>query len=353
MKSLFPNERSTASKSFWRAVTAQALGTLRREDPIKIAEKTWKRDEAVALITRATSAVANTTTVGWGAELAAISVGNVLHTLAPASAASRLQQKCVAVDFVNVNQVLIPKVTTLPTATWTAEGNPSAIVQPVYGSVLIGPPRKLLFGAACSVELQNYAIDVATEIIRRTLIEAAAVALDTALLDAVAADATRPAGLLNGVADLGATSGGSGQPLYALVTDLGKMASAMATAKINSENAVLIMNPAEAIRARALLVGPAFANYEIIGTLAVPAGSIVGIAPDAVAMYVAAPQIEISTDGLVHMESTTPLDITTAAVATSVKTAWQTGLLLLKVRLRCTWAPLASAAVQKVTSVTW
>jgi hypothetical protein len=53
------------------------------------------------------------------------------------------------------------------------------------------------------------------------------------------------------------------------------------------------------------------------------------------------------------MEDSTPLDVTTQAVSETVKAAWQSNLALLKVRLRCTWAPLATGAVQLVSSVSW
>lgn len=113
------------------------------------------------------------------------------------------------------------------------------------------------------------------------------------------------------------------------------------------------MNPRQAIVARGLLTGPRFATYSIVGTSAVASGTIVGIAPSAIAMYVDAPQIEVTQDGLVHMATDAHAQIDTAAVAETVKAAWQSNLVLLKLRLRTTWAPLAAAAVQMIDSATW
>lgn len=116
---------------------------------------------------------------------------------------------------------------------------------------------------------------------------------------------------------------------------------------------MLVVNDKEAIKIRGLLTGPLFAAYTIVGTPAVAAGTLVGIAPNAVATYFAEPEIEISNDGLVHMEDTSPRNIDTQAVSEIAKSAWQSALLLLKVRLRCTWRVLDPAAVQQINSVSW
>jgi hypothetical protein len=123
----------------------------------------------------------------------------------------------------NVNTIIVSKVTTMATGTWIAEGSAAAMVQPVLGAAVIGPPRKLLFGAACTTELERYTAETATTIIQRTVVDAANLAVDAALLDTTAGDTTRPTGLLNGVSDLGATAGGG---LSAIVADLAKIAGA-------------------------------------------------------------------------------------------------------------------------------
>jgi HK97 family phage major capsid protein len=239
----YTEARSSQSKSFWRACYGSVIGTLTKENPQKIVERSWGRDETAQMITRAVSAPANTTTSGWASDVVPIGLANFLVTLAPASVAARLYQSCVHVDFNDVNQVLIPKITTAPTGTWVAEGSAASMTQPVYGSVVVGPARKLLFGAACTNELQNYSAESATSIIQRTLIDAATVALDTALLDNAAVTTARPAGLLNGLSTLGATAGGG---TAALTADLAKIAAAMYAAKISAEDMIVVMNPAQA-----------------------------------------------------------------------------------------------------------
>ncbi len=191
--------------------------------------------------------------------------------------------------------------------------------------------------------------DTAVAIVERTLTDAGTVAVDSALLDSTAGDTTRPSGLLYNVSDLGAQGGG----LVALTPDLAKIAGAISDAGLDTENLMFFMNPRQALVARGLLTGPRFSTYSIIGTSALAAGTIVGVAPSAIAMYISPPQIEVVPDGLVHMADDARDSIDTDAVSEVVKAAWQTNLILLKLRLRCTWAPLASAAVQKIESCTW
>src|SRR5215468_4313190 len=112
----------------------------------------------------------------------------------------------------------------------------------------------------------------------------------------VSTDASRPPGLLNGVAGLTPTSGGG---LSALLGDLAKLAGAYSDAKVNGENLVLVLNPRQAITLRGLLVGPLFAQYSVVGSPAVAAAQVIAVAPDALGLYVSLPQIEASQDALV------------------------------------------------------
>jgi hypothetical protein len=344
--------RNEHARSFWRAMTGEILGHMRNEAPQEIIARTWRGDESsLRMLTRTAVPVAATTTTD-KMPLVPIAMLGALPILAPRSASAVLADKALSLGFDRVNQVLVPKVTTGPTAAWIGEGSPLSVVTPVLGGVIVGPPRTINFSAAITSELANCSPDIAVPIIRETITRAAIKALDTALLDATAADTTRPAGLLLNISDLGATAGGG---LAALTADLGKLAAAIATADIFAEDLVLCMNPADAIKARGLL-SPAFANtYTIVGTSAVSSGTIVALAPSAIATFFGTPQLDVTKDALVSM-ATDPADIVAGGAlkaGTDVKSAWQADLLVLRLRLRATWAPLATAAVQKITSVTW
>jgi hypothetical protein len=337
---------ATASRNFWRLMTANVIGAIRDVPTADVITAAWGREEREKLITKASTNITSSS----GAEFLPITAVGSLPILAPRSAAAVLAEKCLSLNFDGINQVMVPSISTAPTGQWTGEGSPMSMVQPAAASLLVGPPRKLAFGAAVTAEVANYSADIAMPIIKATILRAAVLALDAALLDATAADATRPAGLLNGVSDSGPQAGGG---LTALTTDLGKLAGAIAAGKIFAEDLILLMDPAAAIRARGLL-SPAFQQtYTIVGSSAVTSGVIIAVAPSGVATFFGAPTLEVSKDGLVMLDDSSPRDIDTTAVAATVKSAWQSNLVLLKLRLRCTWAPLASAAVQKIVAISW
>ena len=339
------------SRSFWRGVAGHVLGTLKSENPESIIDRTWRGDENAKYIARGVSSLATTTGTGWAREIAPIGMAsNVLVTLAPAAAATRLYENAVQLDFSNVSQIVVPRIVTPPTASWVAETGAADFLQPVIGNVVVGPLKEILIGAAVTSELERYTPQTASRVLEATLSEAVAVAIDSAMLDNAAADAVRPAGLQNGLSTLGATAGGG---LAALVSDLGKICGAMSTAKISSEGAMFFMNGGDAVRARGMLSVIFGAAYTIVGTPAITAGTIVGVAPGAIAMAFGPPQIEVSREALIHFADDAHSNIDTGAVAETVKSAWQSDLLVLKVRLRTIWAPLATGAVQMISSVTW
>src|SRR5207249_4717992 len=100
----FPSENLAESqtKSFWRAMTATVIGTLRQENPEKIIERAW-RDETALAITRAATSPMTTAT---GADLLPIGVAGFLAGLAGPSAAAALFQRCVRLNFDGVHQVM-------------------------------------------------------------------------------------------------------------------------------------------------------------------------------------------------------------------------------------------------------
>lgn len=139
---------NAASRSFWRGITSTVMAVLegRQEPPEKFCQRAWSHDrEAAQWATRAATTPATSATM---ADLRTIGVGPVLVSLAPASAAASLQANALQLDFTRVYQNLIPRIDTAPTATWVGEAGAANMLQPVLGSVLVGPVKKLLFGCA-------------------------------------------------------------------------------------------------------------------------------------------------------------------------------------------------------------
>src|SRR5262245_47769133 len=79
-----------------RAVLAYAHASQRGGDRNveRVVRSLWPRDEAtLAIVTRTASAVANTTTAGWAAELAVNTISELLIALGPISAGSELLRR--------------------------------------------------------------------------------------------------------------------------------------------------------------------------------------------------------------------------------------------------------------------
>jgi hypothetical protein len=316
-----------------------------KQPATEILEANWPNDVMAGMLTRA--AVTPTTTANFPSS----SRFAFLSGLAPQSAAVRLFAICNRVDMAGVYSLIVPAATTSPVPVFIGEGSPMPMKDGVIAPTIIGPVRKMMLGVGIASELEFAVPETASTIISRLIGEQASKSLDAVVYDNVAADATRPAGLLNGVTPIAATAGGG---LVAIATDLANIADAIATAGGNTDTIVFVANPRQAIVLR--LLAPSSFNYTVIGCAALADGTIVGIAPDAVVSgYDGVPEIEVSKYGTAQFENTTPLPIVdgSGTVAAPVRSSWQTDTLFLKLRLKCCWGPLATGMVQVVNSTSW
>src|SRR6266508_5998704 len=121
-------------------------------------------------------------------------------------------------------------------------------------------------------------------------------------------------------------------------------------AGIDSNNAVVVAHPQQAEVLGTLPPQPL--KHPVYGTAAVPVGTVIMIAPDAVATgYDGDALIFMSPDAAAHMESETPQDISTPGspnvVSEPVVSTFQTDSQLLKLVVRCAWGA-RSGAVQYI-----
>jgi hypothetical protein len=260
------------------------------------------------------------------------------------------------VDFTGVSVVSFPYPTLLPTAIFIAEGAPMPMADGTVGTATVGPVKKIMLGSAVTGELESYSVGMAATIIGRIISNQVARNLDAYVFDAVAADATRPAGLLNGLSPITAATAGS-DAYTALVKDLGNIAGAVADAGGNPDELVLIASPEKAMTLR-VLAAPGFANA-VFSNASLAPGTIIGVDPNGIATgYSGLPQVETSKEAIAHFEETAPLPIATGAqgsgvLATPVRSAWQTNTEVIKVRMRAAWGALYPGAVQVINSVNW
>jgi hypothetical protein len=329
-------------QTFHRTLAGHVIGRIHDQKPDAVVRKAWPADARTAVLTRAAVPPTDTTS---GAAVTATRVSPLL-LVAPPSAAARLFENCVQLDFEGVQQFYIPHVNTHPIPLWVAEGGVAPWVQPSTGKVTVGPTRKLAFGVAFTEELNDATPETATVVLGRLLGESAAKALDTYVFDAVAADTTRPAGLLNGVTPLTAQTGPGG--IDAIAADLATLAGAISDAGMGADNLTLVCNPREATKLR-ILRGPVF-EFQLLSSPAIAAGTVIACVPTAIASgYEGLPEIETTKQAEVHFEDTSPQPVPAAPT----KSLFQQAMIGLRVKVRCAWGVLQPGAVQFMTSVKW
>jgi hypothetical protein len=334
-------------RSLTRAITAMALGG-RGDGRADFVRRVWPHDSGAETILKA--AVSPTSTSSYPSYTTA----KTLPALAPQSAAVRLFSLCMQIDLAGVAKVRIPLTAATPQPGFIGEGSAAPLAQLSLAGVDLGPAKKILILSAVTGELDQATPEAASVVIGRALAEATARSLDAAVFSSVAADATRPAGLLNGLTPITASTGGTDVELIA--TDLGALAGSIADANIATDDMVIVASPAQAIKLR-LLSSPNFTNT-VIGSNAIADGTIIAIAPGGLATaYSGVPDIETSKEATVHFEDTSPLQIASGAqgsgvLATPTRSAFQQDLIIIRVRCRTAWAALPGS-VAVITGVGW
>ncbi|MDW9896307.1 phage major capsid protein [Sinorhizobium meliloti] len=268
----------------------------------------------------------------------------ILEILAPRSAFSALAARGMRVSLSGVTSVPLPsRDDAEPTmaGTFPGEGEPIPVRRLGLSSSTLKPYMAKIL-TIFSAELAKHSAANFEAVLRAIIAEDTAAAIDTAMLSNAAATPASPAGLLNGVTAIPATTGGG---VAALARDLGSLASA-----VDADDLVYLMTPAE--RIRALTLAPGLAAATIIETTGLPAGQIVGL--DAAAFVSGegdAPQFDLSDKAIVVNDDGLPVpDFGTA----STVSLWQMRLLGLRMLQSVTWG-LRSAAgsIATVESVTW
>ena len=155
MRALVPEGKNDHAqrRSLVRAITAAALWTARRTNPVNVLSRNWPRD---VMAERAL----NTITRGAAEDRRRPSAGGagrrMLRRLAPKSAALQLFDAGMTVDMTGgVATVRIPNVGDVPPAKFVAEGEPAPVVQFALGGATLGPTKKIVMLSAITREFGN------------------------------------------------------------------------------------------------------------------------------------------------------------------------------------------------------
>jgi hypothetical protein len=328
----------------------QTIGHNGLESRDDVLSRIYANCPATSYFLKAATNPAATTTATWAAELVDSAVVDFIASDMPNSAFAQLSTKAMTVALrPGVGTLKIPSRASpqVLSGAWLAEGS----AKPVYSGSLTTTdlvPYKLAALSAFTEEMLNStAIE---QVLREVLAHDLTALLDSALLDATAASATRPAGLW--AAATSVTASAATPPGEAMVADLKGLHAAVASGNPDCKT-VFIANPAQAIRIN--VTAPQYTNVIVSGYQA--AGSVGAVDASAIAMLVSQPEFALSRSAALHMENTTPLPIGTpgspATVAAPTRSMFQEDCVALRCVLPTSWAKRRTGATALASSVIW
>jgi HK97 family phage major capsid protein len=355
------------------AYFAKANGSTLEAARNKIAERHPEyKDEATKLIAdlvlRAASAPALTTVTGWAAELVQTTWAALMPLLMPNSILPRLAARGLSLSFGSYGKIVIPTRSRTPTlsGSFVGEGLPIPVRQGAFTTQTL-TPKKMAVITTWTREMDDHSIPAIEGLLRDAIQQDTAVAIDTVLIDANAASAIRPAGLLNGVSVTTPTAGGG---LAAFIGDVvGLINSISAATYGNIRSLVWIVNQTDMLRASMLsatntgifpfrdeIRGGTLNGIPIIDSQTVTAKTMILVdAADFVVVGGDAPRMEMSDQATLHMEDTTPLELVASpsTVAAPQRSLFQTDSIALRMVLPLNWIQRRAGTVAFTTSVTW
>ena len=359
---------------FVRAGAIQLVAHRERKPLDEIRRMIYGDDEATKAVlewqTKAASAPAMTTVVGWAAELVQQIVIDFMATLSPKSVFPRLSGAGLTLTFGRNGKIIIPTRSRTPTiaGSFVGEGLPIPVRQGAFTSQTL-TPKKMAVITTWTKELDEHSVPAIEGLMRDAIQVDTAVSLDSVLLDTNAATVVRPPGILNGVSGLTPTAGGG---FNALVGDIKQLTNALLAGTLgNIRNPVWLMNPAQ-VNSIGLVAAPGagvfpfrdeiargtLGGWPVIDSGTVPINTVIVVdAADFVSVSGDAPRFEISDQATLHMEDTSPTDISTsgtpAVVAYPAKSMFQTDMLALRLILPVNWCLRRTGVVAWVAGVTW
>ena len=139
----------------------------------------------------------------------------------------RLASRGLSLNFGTAGKINIPTRSRTPNlaGAFVGEGLAIPVKQGAFTTQSL-TPKKMAVITTWTREMDEHSVPAIEGLLREAIQDDTTVAIDTVLIDANAATAIRPAGLLNGVAATTATSGGG---FAALVGDISALVGALTT----------------------------------------------------------------------------------------------------------------------------
>ena len=341
-----------ASVHVWRAAAASLRAYVTRSTPMHCAERMFgRRDTITPEILKAASAPAEIAVTGWAAEISRVAIFDMLQSITSLSAAAEVISRGLKLNMDGIGTHRVPGRVVNPAqaGAWTIEGGPAPARALAFTNAAILQPRRLSVLYPYSRE-QAESSNI-ENIVKQTLGESCGLALDAQMFSANAGDASKPAGLLAGVAPLTPTAGGG---TSARDGDLKNLFAALA-AQGAGKTAVLICAMPQAVTLKASL-GPKW-DFDIIESTALATGTVIALEiASFVSGFSAVPTFRVSHQATYHAEDTSPQQISggTPSPAVPVRSLFQRDEIALYMDLpSACWGLRAPGHVQWISGATW
>ena len=321
------------------------------------------------VLTRSATVPADTVTPAWAGALVETAIGDFFDLLLPTSIYPRLSAIGGRFGFGTAGKVSLPSRASTPTVagSFVGEGAPIPVRQAGFTSTTI-TPKKMAVITTMTREITRHSTPQIEQILRTAIQEDTSIALDVVLLDALPATTVRPAGIRNGASTAAGAAGGG---MAALVADTKAMLTELtANTNGNVRLPAWLMNPTQAISAgliqdntgqfpfKAEIAAGNFMGYPALISSTVPVGVVALVdAADFMSATGDVPTFDVSDQATLHMEDTTPQQITTVGspnvAAAPVRSMFQTDSLALRMIMDISWAMRRTGTVVVRTAVTW
>jgi len=384
-----PGIRSRGQKDpaalLFRTAFVVARSHIEKRPMDDIIRNTYGGSKDLEALVRAVTDPAMTTVTGWAAELVGETIGAFIDVLRPNSVFFNVPMSTFT--FGRSKLRLPTRNSGKLNGDFVAEGAPIPVKSVVLGSVLL-EPHKLGVITTMTRELQMLSDPAAEPLFREMMIGDTRETIDSLFMDNVAAVPTlRPAGLqqLAGAN----TAASSGTTLANIITDLKAAIQAMANKNMgrqlcwimNTQRALslgLVTNAAGNFMFRDELVTGTLLGIPVVASTTVPPAIVFLVdGAELAAAYDETPQMDISDQATLHMESTpatvpptadtvapiaypeggapggTPGTAALGDFAQPVRSLWQTATLGLRLLWDITWNQRRAGAVYTITGVAW
>lgn len=331
-------------RALFSSAHAAALGDVHPKGAQGVLQELYPDDfKAAALLLRGAVDPADTSTT---ATLAVTAVGDFFSSLTQ-SAAAKLIDAGKKASLAGVASVAYPRRAGAPTGDvpWVREGGAFSVRQFNLDTVTIGPARKL--GIITTMTREVAAHQATFETLIREDVTAT---LDAALFSDVAADDTRPAGLLFGLT--AETASAATSPSDRMLEDLETLAGAIIGA--GGVDVVFIASPRQALSAKLRLSNT---RATVWSSAALPDGMVIAVEAESfVSAFGVNPRITSSIQATVHMD-TAAAALSTHGTPNTVsapsRNMFQTDCVALKCVLDAAWVMRADNRVAFIDAATW